>query len=146
MMSQSLTSSAALIAVGETFMPCIALLLMHGQFMIILGLPHSCWRESREEKAADGEHTVCAERRACTAPSCQGCSENCQNVWHTDLCVGKRQGGGEETLSFQTYQPPGLSRAQRWPNKSIRMPDLKLTSEWGTGLGAMSSSRCVRSP
>lgn len=53
-----------------------------------------------DNKSADGEHTVCAERRAGTASSGQSSSENRQDVWDTDLCVGKRQGGGEETVSF----------------------------------------------
>ena len=82
---------------------------MHGQFMIIPGLPQSCWRESHEEKAADGEHPVCAERRARTPPGCQGGSKNRQDVWDADLRVGKRQGGGKETLSFLTYYPPRFS-------------------------------------
>lgn len=75
---------------------------MHGQSMIILDLPLSCWKESHEEKAADREHTVCAERRTRTPPSRQGGSENRQDVWDADLRVGKRQGGGEEALNFLT--------------------------------------------
>lgn len=90
-------------------MPYIALLLRHGQSMIILDLPHSCWRESHEEKAADGEHTIRAERRTRTPSSGQGGSENRQDVWHANLCVGKRQGGGEETLRSLIYHTPGLS-------------------------------------
>ena len=35
-----------------------------------------------------------------TPESCQGGSQNRQDVWDADLRVGKRQGGGEETLRF----------------------------------------------
>lgn len=73
--------------------------------MIILDLPRSCWGESHEDKAADGEHTVCTDRRPRTPQSCQGGSKNRQDVWDADLRVGKRQGGGKETVNFDcTYQ------------------------------------------
>jgi hypothetical protein len=68
--------------------------------MIIQDQPLGCWREPHEDKAPDGEHTVCAERRPRTPESCQGGSQNRQNVWDTDLRVKNQQGGGEEALSF----------------------------------------------
>jgi hypothetical protein len=58
MMYQKLTLCAVLIAVGETFMPCIALLPLHGQSMTILNLPHSCWRKSHEDKAVRGSSVI----------------------------------------------------------------------------------------
>lgn len=100
MMSQDLTSYAALIAVGKTSMTCTALMPTDGQSMIIQGRPLGCWRESHEEKSADGEYAIRAERRARTPPSRQNSSKNCQDVRDADLRVGKRQGGGEETLRF----------------------------------------------
>ncbi len=54
-----------------------------------------------EEKAADGKHAICTERRTRTPSGCQGGSENRQDVWDADLRVGRRQGGGKETLSIR---------------------------------------------
>jgi len=62
--------------------------------MIILDLPHSCWRKSDEDKAEGVERTVGPERRSRTPESCQGGSKNRQDVRDTHLRVGKRQGGG----------------------------------------------------
>lgn len=99
-MQPNLPAEADSRPLGSLSQPYIAHLPMDGRSMIILDLPHSCWRESHEDKAADGERTVCTERWTRTPPSGQGSSENRQDVWDADLCVGKRQGGDEETLSF----------------------------------------------
>jgi hypothetical protein len=37
-----------------------------------------------------------------TPEICHGYSENRQDVWDADLCVGKRHGGSEKTMSFLT--------------------------------------------
>ncbi len=68
--------------------------------MIIQHQLLGCWRESHEDKATDEEHLVCPERRPRIPPSRQGGPENRQDVRDTDLCVGKRQSGGQETVSF----------------------------------------------
>lgn len=75
---------------------------MDGQSTIILDRPLSCWRESHEDYAAGREYAVHTERRTRTAQRCQSSSQNRQDVWDTDLRVGKRQGGGEETVNRVT--------------------------------------------
>ncbi len=95
-------SFAGLIEARETFILCIAHLPMDGQSMIILDHPLNCWSESHEDKATDGEYTIRAGGWPCTSPSGESGSQDRQDVWDTDLRVGKREGGGEETLNFST--------------------------------------------
>src|SRR5882762_9201953 len=58
------------------------------------------------EKVREGENTnegkptpeLCRWSRACLAPCGEGCAEDCAHVRHAALCVGKRQGCGEEAV------------------------------------------------
>lgn len=92
-------SFGGLIEARETFILCTAHLPMDGQSMIILDRPLNCWSESHEDKATDGEHKVRSGCWPCTSPSGESGSQNCQDVWDTDLRVGKWESGGEETLN-----------------------------------------------
>jgi len=104
--------SDALIAVGTIFMRSIAHWPTPGQSTTTPGTRRAYWREPYDEEKLDGEQTVLPSRRTCTPESRQSSSQDCTDVWHADLRVGKRQGRGEETMNLSHGQrtTPRLSK------------------------------------
>src|SRR5256885_6294452 len=72
---------------------------------------------------------LCRWSRACLALCGAGCAEDCVHVRHAALCVGKRQGCGEEavTLVAGSRRRCNMQHDRKWPERRPRSRDRKST-------------------
>src|SRR5438105_365355 len=83
------------------------------------------WRKGREGENANQGKTageLCCWSRACLTPCGAGCAEDCAHVRHAALCVGKRQGCGEEavTLVAGSRRRCNMQHDRKWPERRPR--------------------------
>ena len=111
MMCRGLTSSGGSQEAGGTFSASTGLWPTAGLCTTIRAVHHDYWRRVREgENANEGKATteLCRWSRPCLASCGKGCSEDCAHVRHAALCVGKRQGCGEEAVRLCHRQPQAM--------------------------------------
>jgi len=72
---------------------------MPGQSTTILAMLLSYWRRVHEDnQQKESNQSTFSKRWARPPKSRQGSAQDRPDVWHPDLCMGKRQGRGEEAV------------------------------------------------